>query len=363
MQKISTYLYPNRIELLADLAAFSVEFTTVYQRPIKIYKGVDSVIEFDIKNADQKRIDLVTAPASISAIKLHVTDAAGKKLPNSPYDITPVSSTKGIATAIIPAEDLAELTAQYLRYSVTCTNDTAAILLYGDTRFGAVGTLELAGDALPITRPDRIYDTFTGEIDLRGYPIYHSSAIPTRSYEAIPKSSYMIDVDVTGFTGSIWVEGTKQSTINAEAFKNADFIRSVTLDDFTGTWSPAAVNVDSYEYLRVSYASPMAVGIGANFRVVLADGSYSVEVRAGGTGYAVGSKLRVLGSLIGGLDGINDLTIEVTQVDGASTGSISSYSVSSILEVEWTGTASESAGIYIVTGTNITGNVDKVTVS
>ena len=60
MQKISTYLYPNRIELLADLAGFTTEYTNVYQRTLKIYNGIDNTLEFDMKNADQKRIDLST---------------------------------------------------------------------------------------------------------------------------------------------------------------------------------------------------------------------------------------------------------------------------------------------------------------
>ena len=44
MQKLSSYLYPNRIELLADLAGFSVEYTNVYQRNVKIYNGIDNKI-------------------------------------------------------------------------------------------------------------------------------------------------------------------------------------------------------------------------------------------------------------------------------------------------------------------------------
>ncbi len=60
MQKISSYLYSNRVVLLANLAGFTVEYTNVYQRTIKIYNGIDNTIEFDIKNADQKRIDLAT---------------------------------------------------------------------------------------------------------------------------------------------------------------------------------------------------------------------------------------------------------------------------------------------------------------
>ena len=39
MQKISSYLYSNRVILLANLAGFTVEYTNVYQRTIKIYNG------------------------------------------------------------------------------------------------------------------------------------------------------------------------------------------------------------------------------------------------------------------------------------------------------------------------------------
>ena len=62
MQKISSYLYSNRIQLMADVivldSAYPVEWKIVYQRPINIYKGVDNVIELDVNNADQKRMDI-----------------------------------------------------------------------------------------------------------------------------------------------------------------------------------------------------------------------------------------------------------------------------------------------------------------
>jgi len=104
MQKIQSYLYPNRIILLADLAGFTTENKIVYARTVKIYQGVDNVIEFDIQNADQKRLNLVTTP-SISNIKLNVMDASGKALPNSPYTVTPSVTVTGIATVTIPSVD------------------------------------------------------------------------------------------------------------------------------------------------------------------------------------------------------------------------------------------------------------------
>jgi hypothetical protein len=359
MQKISSYLYPNRIELLANLAGFTVEYTNVYQRIVKIYNGIDNTIEFDIKNADQKRIELVTDPV-INNIELNIMDASGQALPNSPYTVTPHATLKGIATVTIPQEDLADLSDQYLRYSVTAAKAGNDVMLYGDSRFGATGTIELIGNAMPIIKDDRIYDTFTAEIDLAGHPTYHSSAIPATFYEAVKTDTLSFDVDLKGFTGSVWLESTKQSTLTTEAWKGAAYVDSYTFNDFTGTWSSTDNTIGDNKYFRISYTTPVANGVGASFKVDLASNVYTVSVRAGGTGYAVGSQIKVLGSVMGGIDGINDLIITVTNID--STG-LSSYAISSIIGISTTGTAANGTRTYIVTGTNITGTVDKVTVS
>jgi hypothetical protein len=361
MQKISSYLYPNRIELLADLAGFPTEWTNVYQRTVKIYNGIDNTLEFDIKNADQKRIDLST----LSNIELNVMDSSGQALANSPYTVTPLNQTtlKGLASVTIPQEDLAALSDQFLRYSVTAAKDGDDVILYADSRFGAVGTIELVGTALPVFKEDRIYKTFTAEIDLKGHPTYHSPAIPATFYEAEKTETLDFDIDLSGFTGSVWLEGTTESTIRTEAWKGAAYLSSYTFEDFTGTWSVPNQTIGDYKYFRISYTTPRANGVGASFSVALDSNTYNVTLRAGGTGYAVGSQIKVLGSVLGGVDGINDLILTVTGVDGVSANYPSSYSVSSISSVSVSGTAANGSATYIVTGTNITGTVDKITVS
>ncbi len=369
MQKISSYLYPNRVYLLIDLAGFNVEYTNVYQRIVKIYNGIDNTIEFDIKNANQKRIETRTDPSAtppivpeITGIELNVMDAGGKALTNSPYTVTPHPTLKGIATVTIPQEDLTDLTEQYLTFSLTASKDGNEVLLYGDSRFGALGKMELVGSAMPVFRDDKVYDSFQAEIDLKGIPTYHSSAMPAKFYEATPTATMDLSVKLTGFTGSVWIEATKRTTINLEAFKGADYIHSYTFDDFTGTWDKT-VTTEGYQYFRVSYSTPLANGIGSSYMVTLDNGNYDVVIKSGGTGYAVGSKIKVLGSVLGGVDGINDLIITVGQVDSTSHVVPSSYSQSSVTQVSWTGTAVAGSQTYVVTGTNLTGSVDKVTVS
>jgi hypothetical protein len=362
MQKISSYLYPNRIELLADLAGFSTEYTNVYQRTIKIYKGVDNVIELDVKNADQKRINITT---SIDNMRVNLMDASGNAVGVYEVNVYPQDGPKkGLAYFTIDADSLLGLDHQFLKYSVTHTVAGNPQVLYGDTRFGAIGTIELVGSATSTLRSNRTYDSFSAEIDLKGFPTWHSSAIPAKFYEAVPTETIQFDVDVKGLTGNVWIEATKQSTINTEAFKKGDIVYSFPdCNDTTDTLSSPDLTIGDYQYFRVSYGTQLGNGIGAAFNVTQNNGDYDVVVRTGGTGYAVGSQLKVFGSAIGGTDGVNDLIITVTSVDGASTGFISSYSVSSATGISWTGNAAPGTSTFVVTGKNVTGTVDKITVN
>jgi hypothetical protein len=249
MQKISSYLYPNRIELLSDLDGFTVEFTSVYQRNVKIYNGIDNTIEFDIKNADQKRIDLTT----LSLLELNIMDVSGNALPNSPYTVTPNATKKGIAKVIIPQEDLTNLTPQFLTYSVSAIKDGADVLMYADTKFGAVGTIELIGSAMPTFRDDKIYKTFTGEIDFMGNVVYHTSCIPTTFYEAVPTTDITVEINTTGFIGKIWYEGTTDSTISVNSFLHAT--KHEILHASLPNSNPVQVTlpVGDFKYIRILY--------------------------------------------------------------------------------------------------------------
>lgn len=250
MQKISSYLYPNRIELLIDLAGFTVEFTSVYQRNVKIYNGIDNTIEFDIKNADQKRIDLTT----LSGIELNIMDISGNSLPNSPYIVTPIVGKKGISYSTIPQEDLANLTPQFLTYSVSAIKDGKDVMLYADTRFGAVGTIELVGNAMPTFRDEKVYDTFTGEIDFMGNVVKHTSSIPATFYEAVPTTQLSFEISMTGFIGKIWLEGTTSSTISVNSYLHAQKLASQSI--LLARSTPVTfsnIDVAYFKYFRILY--------------------------------------------------------------------------------------------------------------
>lgn len=251
MQKISTYLYPNRIELLANLAGFTVEYTNVYQRNIKIYNGIDNTLEFDIKNADQKRIDLST----LTQIEMNLMDTQGNALPNSPYSVTP-TAIKGIASVVIPQADLVDLDNQYLQFSVSALKDGNDVMLYGDTRFGAVGKMELVGDAMPTFRNEQVITSFYADLAYSTLVLeqFHSSAIPVKFYEAVPTTDATFDFRFSNLEGTVTIEATSDASISSETFT----LRGTVIDTFTVTPSTASViknysELGDYAYLRISY--------------------------------------------------------------------------------------------------------------
>ena len=272
MQKISSYLLKNRIQLVADLAAFSTEWTIVYQRQVKIYKGIDNTLEFDIKNADQKRIetrdeDLEAIPPivpEVTEVQVNIMDHNGYALPNSPY-LASTTAIKGIVTIVLPKEDLENLEDQFLTFSVTATKNSADVLLYADTRFSSSGTIELLSNTMPKTMAIQTYDDFYGVGDFNNTTItYTSSSVPLKFRNATPPTLAEIVVSLDDLDGIVWVEATKDTVIGNESFtyKGTKLLNQTVVPANTShTFSD--IDISEYTFLRVCYTKDPKVTTGS----------------------------------------------------------------------------------------------------
>ena len=159
MQKISSYLYSNRISVVADLASYPVEWTSVYQRNIKIYKGMKNTVEFDIRNADQKRINI-----NSYNLKCLIMDTFNKEVLT--VDVDPVPNTVGLATMTIYAQDIGYISPQFLKYTLYILGENEhKSPLYGDTQFGIGSIIELKSGVVPELPDPQIIDNFVYLID------------------------------------------------------------------------------------------------------------------------------------------------------------------------------------------------------
>ena len=58
MQLTPTYLANNKVVVVANLAGFITEYRPVYQKNLQVYRGIDNLLYFEVKNHDQKPVSL-----------------------------------------------------------------------------------------------------------------------------------------------------------------------------------------------------------------------------------------------------------------------------------------------------------------
>ena len=259
MQKISSYLYPNRINVVADVALFPVRWNIVYQNRIKIYQGVDNVLTIDVKNSDQKRIDI-----SEMELRMIVTDVNGLLV--SDVSVIP-GSTTGLAIATIPESDLVNVEPQFLQFSIYRVNDDdSKTVLYADTQFGAKGNMELVGTVMSKDAPSRMITRFIEITDpaVLGLPPYevrhYSDAVDIiqPNFVKDPILEHVnFDFKFNGLDGEVVVQFTKDPVVSAgtDWITIETFNVTSTTSNITKTYSANGSYSREYRWARVYYTN------------------------------------------------------------------------------------------------------------
>jgi len=191
MQQIPMYLYPNRVQVLANLETSNTEWKIMYQRIIKFYQGMTNTIEFDIKNAQQRKINIFNMLDSGSSVQCVIMDQWSQEVYT--VGVFHVDGTANIARATVPASVFAKMNPQFLKYSVYFVDDmNVKTPLYADAQFGMIGTIELIGGAIPTALEPRTIDTFYTILEndsTQYYNTFVSEAIEVNPLNALPNSN------------------------------------------------------------------------------------------------------------------------------------------------------------------------------
>jgi len=237
MQLTPRYLLKNRTVIVANDAGFVTEYRQVYQKNLKVYRGIDNILEFQIKNADQKPINIATY-----TIKFQCYDENFNLVIQ--HDATILDASKGLCKVNVTENDLLNLRGQFLRYNIHMvdSNDDK-VLTYVDEHFGNTGTIELLADAFPGPREPHDVRTFT-EIE---EDTWYSEAIDAQpginGNEALHTAVFYTD----SYTGNITVQATLHNQV-IQGIKWSD-IGTISFD---GTESdPVPFNFNGvYSFLR-----------------------------------------------------------------------------------------------------------------
>jgi hypothetical protein len=248
MQKIQFYLVPNRITVTTDVAGYNTEFRQVYQRQIKLYKGIDNTIELDIRNSDQRK----TAVTGYTA-ELQFFDSEHKVL----FTANGAPVGIGLISVTIPAETIVNLQPQMLKVAAKLVSSGNQLPLYIDSQFGLLGSVEvlngynqLRSDTIDEARVFNFeYDklTFTSEIMTFGSELNEDYNVP----ELKTVNVYFFPKNGDAFSGDVTIEASNDKST---AFgTNWTTVATYSIPVIYDAETEYATVIGNYRYIRVVY--------------------------------------------------------------------------------------------------------------
>jgi len=225
MQSISVYLYPNKLDVFtSSLATWQPErYRRVYNRNLKIYRGVDNRIDVQVRNSDQKKEDL----GNNSSMVFNLIGATTQNLILQKTCVI-VDASIGRAYVILTESELLGLEEGYYNYSIHQVTNGSKTPLYIDAQYGALSTLEISGDiagsvqpVLEVTKFAYYNPATTGDLNAK---YYISSLIDGRADLATPASLHTFQLYFTDFTGNVVIQGSLSESSTPATWADLDSV-------------------------------------------------------------------------------------------------------------------------------------------
>ena len=241
MQLIPVYLYPNKVDVYTNVpGTWTTErYRKVYNRTVKLFRGVDNRVDIQVRNSDEKALDITGATVSFSLIRHSNQSLVVTKT------CTPIDITKGRFYVTITEQELYDINNGFYQYSVY--KETPAGIktpLYIDSQYGAVATIEVVGDIKGNLQPSLDVIEFSeynpgvfGEI---GDTFFTSSLIDTNYESEVSNSTHTFAFYSTGYTGSVKIQASLDESAAPNNWTTITTISinndPLTYSNVTGKW-------------------------------------------------------------------------------------------------------------------------------
>jgi hypothetical protein len=269
MQLISVYLYPNKIDVFTNtLAAWQPErYRRVYNRNLKIHRGVDNRVDLQVRNSDQKAQDITGSYLVFNLVNRESKELILQK------DCVIQTASSGKSYVILSNAELADIEPGFYQYSIhtetrTVIGDTHTITaknpLYIDSQYGAFSPLEIYGDIAGEPVDSVVIKEFKNyqpyDPNTRLYVI--SGIIDAQPQYGTPQSLHTFQIKTTNYQGDIIIQGSQSEGGNPEHWVDLETIATsqdpILYQNITGKYNwfrikhiPALLNtgtVDSILY-------------------------------------------------------------------------------------------------------------------
>jgi hypothetical protein len=233
--KLPVYLYANLFEVILDLDNNNRINQVMYQRDLKLQKGVKNKVQIQFKNSDQKLIDVSTS----SFVFVLFDTVNQRNLIEKDVTILDDGSTRalrGLGEVVFTESDLQVCESTYYKMGVkTMDTDGSYTPAFANTYYGVGATIEVRHDLYPTLVPSQEtvkfstyynadqsamrYEYYTG--NLNGHPEFKGNV-----------ALHTAAVYMTRYKGRVIVEGTLENS--PTTFGHYAVIKDTTYDGFTG---------------------------------------------------------------------------------------------------------------------------------
>ena len=251
MQNLPIYLYPNTLDVILDMDATTRGVNQVmYQRDLKIQKGIKNQVRVQFKNSDQKKVSI----SNTQTVVFSMFDAINQRLLLE-KDLTILdagtTATRGTALLTLNESDTIDLDRTSYQYTVKLLDtDGSYTPAYSNTYYDVAGTLHLKNDSYPVLKDSVSITSFNPEWDVPSnlYHYYSGNVYANPEYNG-NTALHTAAIYMSAFKGTIYVEATLDNTPGSSG--NYSIVETLTYNGFTGI---DYVNFNGvYSYVRFRY--------------------------------------------------------------------------------------------------------------
>jgi hypothetical protein len=211
----------------------------VYAKTLKLHKGVDNKLQFQIINQDQKPIDITGKELSFRIISDDGTKLLFSKMLNTVVALNGIVQLETIAT------DLVDITTQYCHYSIEMSDGTFDLPVFTDHNSGARGKLQIVDSVMPNFTPSNLINIPNHQLPTRTGPAvtYYSSIFSAREGFNVTAQMYF-----DNFSGTVQVQGS--TVIDVDWYDIGD------ITTYTGQSDCDSFNISGFHpYMRFKFVS------------------------------------------------------------------------------------------------------------
>ena len=251
MQTVSRYLLNNLV--IVGITGYHGRNPVVYDRRIKLYKGVSNPISFTFKNEDQKAQDITAKTYEFNLIDSETKQSVVTRNLTILDDGSTITK-KGTASITVTEGDLLTLDAKFYNYAIReVAADNTRTVTFADSFYNAAGTIEVLDGAYPDFLDSTEVNNFTSTTG----PLDHTSgAIDANPGINNNVALHTIAVYTKSFSGSLRIQGTMVSTPSDTDYFNITATGESSPIAFSSSTAVSYYNFTGvYENVRFSWSN------------------------------------------------------------------------------------------------------------